>query len=62
MMNDNLDKIKQEDMEKVTGGSGEPRTCSVNDVELYEPSHDINDGSIKNVPYEPTHDIDKQSK
>ena len=61
MMRDNLDKIKKEDMEKVTGGSGEPYTCSVNDV-LYEPTHDINDGSIKNVPYEPTHDLDKQSK
>ena len=61
-MNDNLDKIKQEDMEKVTGGSGEPRTCSVNDV-VYEQTHDIKtDGSIKNVPYEPTHELDKQSK
>ncbi len=60
MTSDNLNKIEQEDLEKVTGGTG--NEGSVSNV-IYEPAHDIKtDGSIQNVPYEPTHDLDKQSK
>ena len=45
MMSDNLNKIEQEDLEKVTGGTGDEG--SVSNV-IYEPTHDL-DKTVKNV-------------
>ena len=59
MMSDNLNKIEQEDLEKVTGGTG--NECSVSNV-IYEPTHNLTECGISDVNYEPTHDLDKTVK
>ena len=60
MMSDNLNKLEQEDLEKVTGGTG-GEVGSVNNV-IYEPTHDLTKCGIGDVNYEPTHDLDKTVK
>ena len=59
MMSDNLNKIEQEDLEKVTGGT--VTEGSVGNV-IYEPTHDLTKCGISDVNYEPTHDLDKTVK
>ena len=63
MMGDKFDKIKQEDLEKVTGGIGNTDLCMLNDAESEMPNvADIvvsrqegkikNGGGHKTVPHE----------